>query len=295
MNTSSMLGQGDTSVYFAAKEAKETASILMAKAKSFYNVLEANFYLEKLARMWRVYHGCFEVSVGGGHQISFTGEQEELVSLHVNHFRNLAQHIHVMITASRPVMEARAINSDYKSIAQTYLANGILDYYMREKKLEDALKTAVEMAIILGAGFIKMEWNATSGNTYDIDENGIEIKEGEIEFTNLSPFDVTFDGSKESHKHDWYQIRTFKNRFDLMAKYPELTDKLRGIPSKSDSSIYRMALLSNDVTDDIPVYEFFHRKTEAMPEGRYMMFCDPETVMLDTPIPYRLLPNFRLS
>lgn len=288
-------GQGDGGTYFAAQDAVETASILLAKSKSFYNVLEANFYLEKLARMWRTYHGCFEVSVGGGHQISFTGEQEELVSLHVNHFRNLAQHVFVMITSSRPIMEARAINSDYKSIAQTYLANGILDYYMREKHLEDALKTATEMAIILGAGFIKMEWNATAGDVYDIDENGLEIKEGEIEFTNLSPFDVVFDGSKESHKLDWYMVRTFKNRFDLIAKYPELKDQLMGIPSKSDAGVYRMALLSNDVTDDIPVYEFYHKKTEAMPQGRYMLFADTNAVMLDTPLPYRIMPIFRVS
>ena len=285
----------DTSKYFAAKEANETASILMAKSKSFYNVLEANAYLEKLARMWRVYHGAFESYTGQGHQITFTGEQEELVSLHVNHFRNLAQHIHVMITASRPIMEARAINSDYKSIAQTYLANGILDYYMREKHLENALKNAAEMAIVLGAGFIKLEWDAMSGDVYDIDENGIEIKEGEIEFSNLSPFDVVFDGTKESHKQEWYLVRTFKNRFDLMAKYPELTDKIRGIPSKSDASIYRMALMSNDLTDDIPVYEFFHKRTESMPKGRYMLFVSDDAVLLDTALPYRVLPIFRVS
>lgn len=200
-----------------------------------------------------------------------------------------------MVTSSRPSMEARAINSDYRSISQTYLANGILDYYMREKNLEDALKTATKMAIILGAGFIKMEWNATAGDVYDIDENGIEIKEGEIEFTNLSPFDVVFDGSKESHKLDWYLVRTFKNRFDLIAKYPELKDQLMAIPSKSDSGIYRMALLSNDVTDDIPVYEFFHKKTESMPQGRYMLFADTNAVMLDTPLPYRIMPIFRVS
>lgn len=295
MIDSNMLGTADSSTYFAAKEANETASILMAKSKSFYNVLEANAYLDKLARMWRMAHGCFDVTNGSGHQISFTGEQEELVSLHVNHFRNLAQHIYVMITSNRPVMEARAINSDYKSIAQTYLANGILDYYMREKRLEDALKTAVEMAIILGAGFVKMEWNATAGDIYDIDENGIEIKEGEIEFTNLSPFDVVFDGSKESHKLDWYMLRTFKNRWDLIAKYPELENELKGIPTKADASVYRLALMSNDDTDDVPVYEFFHKKTESMPQGRYMMFCSPETVMQDTPLPYRVVPIFRVT
>ena len=292
---SNMFGDSDVTTYFAAKPAIDTASILMAKSRSFYNVLEANFYLEKLSRMWRVYHGCFDVSVGGGHQISFTGEQEELVSLHVNHFRNLAQHIFVMITANRPIMEARAINSDFKSIAQTYLANGILEYYMREKHLEDALKMAVEMAIVLGAGYIKMDWNATAGDVYDIDDHGVEVKEGEIEFTNLSPFDVVFDGSKESHKLDWYMVRTFKNRFDLMAKYPEMVDELRGIPSKSDAGVYRMALLSNDVTDDIPVYEFYHQKTESMPKGRYMLFASPNTVMIDTPMPYRVMPIFRVS
>lgn len=295
LNSGSLYGNGDKNTYFAAKDASDTASVLMAKSKSFYNVLEANTYLDKLTNMWRMYHGAFDSSVGSGHQISFTGEQEELVALHVNHFRNLAQHMYNMITSTRPTMEARAINSDYKSIAQTYLANGILEYYMREKHLEDALKTAVEMAIVMGAGFIKMEWNATSGDVYDIDENGIEIKEGELEFTNLSPFDVVFDGTKESHKQDWYMVRTFKNRFDLSAKYPELADKIKGIPSKSDASVYRMALLSTDDTDDIPVYEFYHKRTESMPQGRYMLFASPETCMLDTPLPYRVLPVFRVS
>lgn len=289
------LNSSDKSVYFASKNANETASILMAKSKSFYNVLEANNYLDKLSRMWRAYHGAYEAGVSGGHEISFTGEQDELVSLHVNHFRNLAQHMNVMITSNRPVMEARAINSDYKSMAQTYLANGILDYYMREKHLEDSLKTAVEMAILLGAGFIKMEWNATSGDVFDIDENGIEIKEGELEFTNLTPFDVVFDGTKESHNQDWYMVRTFKNRFDLMAKYPELADKIKAVESKSSTSVYRMSLLSNDETDDIPVYEFFHKKTDAMPKGRYMLFVSSDAVLLDTPLPYRLVPIFRVS
>jgi hypothetical protein len=53
--TSGMFGNngGDTTTYFAAKEANDTASILLAKSKSFYNVLEANAYLEKLTLMWR--------------------------------------------------------------------------------------------------------------------------------------------------------------------------------------------------------------------------------------------------
>lgn len=283
-------------IYFAAKEPEKVASVALDKAASFFNLLRANAYLEKIQRMWRAYHGAYDNDLGFGHRINFTGEQGELVQLPVNHFRNIAQHMYVMVTANRPVMEARAINTDYKSLAQTVVANGVLDYYMREKHLEDAIKKAAEMAIVLGTGFIRLEWNATSGEAYDIDPDTGEFNyEGEIEFSNLSPFDVVTDGTKETWDNEWILVRTFKNRFDLMAKYPEMADKIRGLPPKNQSSVYRLAVFSNDETDDIPVYEFFHRRSEAMPEGRYLLFLDADIVLLDTPIPYRTIPIFRIA
>ncbi len=285
-----------TPEYFAAKEPKDTASSLLMKARSFYNTLEANAYLEKLTRMYRAYHGHYNQDLGYGHSVTFTGEQGELTTLPVNHFRNIAQHIYVMITANRPIMEARAINTDYKSLAQTHLANGILDYYMREKGLEPALKKAVEMAVVLGAGFIKMEWNATAGEEYDYDEETQQFNhEGELEFTNLSPFDVVFDGTKETWDHDWVLVRSFQNRHNLIAKYPELADKIKKIPSKNMSQVYRLAVFSNDETDDIPVYEFYHKRTEALPEGRYLFFATEDTVFLDSKLPYRQVPIFRIA
>lgn len=288
--------QSAEDVYFAAKKPEDVASILLEKSASFFNVLRSNALLEKIQRMWRAYHGAYDNDLGFGHRINFTGEQGEFTQLSVNHFRNIARNMFVMVTANRPIMEARAINTDYKSLAQTHVANGVLDYYMREKRLESALKDATEMAIVLGAGFVKLEWNATAGEAYDVDpETGEFNYEGEIEFSNLSPFDVVVDGTKESWDNDWIMCRTFKNRYDLMAKYPELADKIRAIPPKNQSSVYRLAVFSNDDTDDIPVYEFFHRRTESMPEGRYLLFVDTDAVMLDVPMPYRVIPIFRIA
>lgn len=288
--------QSAEDVYFAAKESDAVASNLLEKASSFFNLLRANAYLEKLQRMWRAYHGAYDNDLGFGHRINFTGEQGEYTQLAVNHFRNIAQHIYVMITSNRPTMEARAVNTDYKSLAQTHIANGVLDYYMREKRLEDHLKKATEMAIVLGSGFIKLDWNATSGEAYDVDpETGEFNYEGEIEFSNLSPFDVVVDGTKETWDNDWIMCRTFKNRYDLIAKYPELKEKILAIPPKNQSSVYRLAVFSNDDTDDIPVYEFFHRRTEAMPDGRYLLFVDADAVLLDAPMPYRVIPIFRIA
>lgn len=287
--------QQATETYFAAKAPNEVASILIGKGRSFFNLLESNAYLEKLNNMWRAYHGDYGNDLDYGHSLNFTGEQGEYVNLVVNHFRNLAQHMFVIVTANRPIMEARAVNTDYKSMAQTYLANGILDYYMREKNLEDALKKACEMAIVIGAGFVKLAWNATAGETFDADpETGEIAYEGELEFTNLSPFDVVVDGTKETWNNEWIMTRSFENRFNLMAKYPELALKIQGVPSKASSSVYRLGVWSNDDTDDIAVYEFFHKRTEAMPDGRYLLFLDADCVLLDTKMPYRSLPVFRI-
>ena len=295
MNIGNMGTPDKDSVYFASKPANDTAAILLQRAMSFYNLLTSNSYLEKLQNMWRMYHGAYQTDMGVGHKIQFTGEQGELVHMPVNHFRNLAQHIYVMITSSRPVMDARAINTDAKSTAQTVLAKGILDYYMREKHLEDALKKAVEMSIVLGSAFIKLEWDATAGTSFDGNPETGEIDyEGELEFSNLSPFDVVIDGTKETWDNDWVLCRTFQNRFNLIAKYPELADKIRGIPPKSQSSVYRLAAFTNDETDDIPVYEFYHKKTEAMPDGRYLLFLDTDCILLDTKMPYRTIPLFRI-
>lgn len=285
-----------SNTYFAAKSAKETSEIVLSKANLFYNNLYMNGYLDKIKEMWMAYHGAYYRGASDGHKILFGGEQGELVMMAVNHLRNIAQHMLVMITSNRPAMQARATNTDYKSLVQTRLANDLLDYYMRDKRLEKYLKTAVEYAIVMGTGYIKMDWNATSGEVHDYnEETNTPIYEGDVEFTNLSPFDVMVDGTKEGQNHDWMLARTYKNKFDLAAKYPELKDKIENLPTKTDIYKYKFDVMTNQSTDDVPVHEFYHKRTESMPDGRYLLFLTSDVVLVDTALPYRELPIYRIS
>ena len=265
-----------------------------------------------------------------GHAISYGGETGELVNLAVNHYRNIAEHMLTMVTATRPSFQARAINTDAKSQIQTDLANGLLDYYMREKRLEQDLKTAVEYAIVMGSGYIKMEWNATTGRIYDtvdaeyeqdvdesgmpifdengepvykLDENGDPVEEtpaypiyeGDAEFSVMSPFDVVHDSTKGNNKHDWQLARSFKNKYDLMAKYPEFKDEIRALRTKSDIYKTRISTTPFDETVDIPVYEFYHKATESLPKGRYVLYLSSDIVLIDSVLPYKNLPLFRIT
>jgi hypothetical protein len=283
-------------VYFAQQDADKRAAILLERATNWYQTLESSGYKEKLKTMWCAYHGTYFDSNDDSHSITFGGEQGELVQIAVNHLRNIAQHMLNMITGSRPMMQARSINTDYKSLVQTKLANGLLDYYMRDHRLEEYLKTAVEMSIVLGSGYIKMEWNATTGEVFDYNEDlGIEIREGDLEFSNLSPFDVYFDTNREDKRHDWVVCRSFKNRFDIAAKYPEFSDKILALPTKSDIEYFSLFTFHHDETDLIPVYEFYHKRTESMPDGLYQLFLSEDVTLLESNMPYRNLPVYCIA
>jgi len=296
--------QGRNNTYFATQEGEATASILLSKAESWTNNLESTGYLEKLRSMWAAYHGAFYRDAGDGHKITFGGEEGELAQLPVNHIRNLGSHMITITTSNRPAMETRAVNNDYKSICQTRLANGILEYYMREKRLESYMKTAVEYAVVLGCGYVKMEWNATAGEVYDYIEDDVTgqpdqerpIYEGDIEFSNLSPFDVVFDSTKENHHQDWYLVRTFKNKFDLAAKYPEQQEKIINLQTKSDINRVNIGVGNlTEETDDVPVYEFYHKRTDSSPNGRYMLFLATDIILQDIGLPYRFIPVLRIA
>jgi hypothetical protein len=282
--------------YFAAREGKEAASVLLEKATDWRNTLTTNGYLEKLKTCWASYHGAYFTDMASGHTITFAGEQGELAQLPVNHIRNLAQHMYVMTTSSRPSMEARAANTDYKSSAQVTLANGLLDYYMREKRLERYINKAVELSIVLGAGYVKVEWDATSGKVVEEDEEtGDKIFEGDIKFTNVSPFDVVFDVNREDNNHDWILVRTYKNKFDIAAKYPEFEDKILALDTKSARDRYSLQVFRKSDSDEVEVWTMYHKKTDAMPNGRELVFLSDDIIINDQDLPYRRIPVFRMS
>lgn len=280
--------------YFAKKEGNELAEILVGKIGEWNSTSRAMGYTDKMKQCWAAYHGMFFQSFAGSHQVSFGGEQGELANLPVNHIRNIAQHMKTMTIASRPALEARAANTDHKSLIQAQLATGLLDYYMREKRLERFISTAVEYAIVLGAGYIKMEWDTSVGKIIDEDEEtGSVLREGDIKFSNLSPFEVITDISKDGQDHDWIITIAYKNRFDLVAKFPEHEQEILGLDGKDK---YQQLVMNKQMSnDEVPVFTFYHRPSDALPNGREVTFLSDNIILTDQDLPYKQIPVYRIA
>ncbi len=283
-------------IYFALEEPATKVNILLKKAESWSNTIIQNNYLDKSRSSWLAYYGAQHGSGQMAHKVSFGGEQGELTQISVNHYGNIAKHILNLTTSERPAMMAKSVNTDSASLGQTILANGLLDYYMYEKRLEKYMDSGVESAIVLGEGYVRIGWNDREGDAVMHDEaTGRTMYKGDLEFNNLSPFDVIRDISREDDKNDWLLVRTFKNRFDLAAKYPQFKEEIFSVKPKTHADFPNVNLMFMDETDLIPVWEFYHRKTEVMPNGNYMIFVSEDAVMFNGALPYRNIPVYKVT
>ena len=288
--------------YWAKKPTNQIGKDLYARVDEYYADLETSGYFSVMRKSYRAYFGSSSYNYDHGtlfdsSEIRRTGEQGELHRIKVNHFRNLIQHVLVLTTNPRPAMEARATNSDYKSQTQTILADGILEYYMREKRLERYMTEAVEFALVFGGGYVSLQWDAHAGDPYGVDDDGEQVNTGDIRVQSHTPLDTIIDVYKETSEHDWIILRDYGNKYDYMTKHPDLAEALDRVPTK-DSQVNRYTFATKTrsfPTSDIPIYTFFHKKTPSLPQGRMVVFASDEAVIYDGPLPYRDIPIYRIT
>lgn len=281
--------------YFATKPHDEAVSDMERLIDDYYRNLQANGTL----KLWKRSYQAYNTASTKGSDIASAGDHDEYTVMRVNHYRNIVQHLMNLTINQRPAFEPRATNSDAKSQTQTILARGLLDYYMREKRLERDLRKAVEYSLVFAEGFVGAEWNATTGEVYSTDpDTGAEIKEGDIEYSAYEPFNVIRDIHLEDwEKRDWVILKNYINKYDLAAKYPEMADDI--IMASPDPMLkkfsYRQKTVTSSESNLIPVYTFYHNRTDAVPDGRVTQFIDSRLVLVDGPMPYRSIPVYRVS
>lgn len=279
--------------YFCLLPAKE----LGGKIPEMVDEYKQNVKTLGLLDIWEdSYHQYFRGYYTRG-QIEFHGKQNEFRTVSYNHYRNFLQHIYTLITAQKPAFEPQAVNPDFKSSSQIQIARNLLDYYVDVKGLDGYAKTAAEYAIFLGEGYLIDEWDPTIGDVVLSDEKkkGKDIYAGDIVYENASPLDVARDlGVRHYRDLEWVIVTTYRNKYSLAAKYPEIKEKIENYdykPQADDLYLHERARLE---TDYVPIHTLYHKKSPAMPNGRIVRVVD-NIVLFDSPIPYANFPVKRIA
>lgn len=278
--------------YWASLDREEIAPELFSRIDNNFKTYDTSVQHKVLRRSYRYYYGISSEygQSFGHHEIRPAGQQGEYSAITVNHFRNILQHLLVLTTSQRLALECRATNSDYESQSQCILGNGILDYYMKEKRLEDICVKACEYALVFGDSYGVALWDPTRGKEYAVDD-GKPVKTGDVRYQVFSPLDTIKDTSREGEL-DWIIFRDYENRWDLIAKHPEIKEDILSVETRDElTHKYSLSGRSSDIpTEDVPVYHFFHRRTPSMPMGRYTILASDNVILYDGPLPYRGIP-----
>lgn len=284
--------------YFAALPQDRLAGELQARIDAYQQWI---LMTGRLAR-WRV---AFNTYYGqrGSHNSSFVqsgGEKGELSFLMSNEYRNLCQHLLVMVKQSRTALETVAVNTESRSKAQAYVAKGLVEYFRRDGRVDQNAYGAAEISLIMDTGWVFNEWDYQLGTAQLVNPDTQKPEsQGGMKTRARTPLDVIIDFSKpDATEHDWRMVRDPVNKFNLAAMYKEHADELTGMSrDRTDDAIYRFGDVAlyqaGDTSPDVDMFTFYHRKTPALPQGRMVQMVG-KLILFDGPIPYRKLPGNRI-
>ena len=279
--------------YWATEGIDKIGSKILGQFDDYQQFIQTTGMLAVWQKSYEAYYKPMWM-LGGTQRV---GNQGEYTSTCINHYKNLLEHLLTMVTQNRPALDPKATNTDQKSQSQTILSRGLLDYYLKEKNLEEQYVLGLDYAIKFGEGLIIKEWDATEGAKISEDpDTGQIINEGDLVFTSAMSVDAARDCSvRDVNKNKWWIIRRFENKYDMAEKYPEMADKIINLADDTDSTYeLRRNIFDSYSSDLIPVFKLYHSKCSILPEGRVTECLREDIITIDGPMPYKTNPVKRI-
>lgn len=282
-------------VYFATMPVDEIGSELMERIEGYYAYLLAS----GISTLWKNSHDQYYEARKSNGELFQTGDHGEYQNMPANHYKSLLNHIKVLTTNQRPALKPRAVNTDTKSTAACKLAGSLLDYYLREQKVERALKEAVDFGLKYGEAYTAVTWDMALGEDYGVNpETNAIMKAGDLKVKTYLPHFVVRDYfNMDAQDNLWYITVDFVNKYELAAKYPDMADEIINMTIQEGMFIQVRNFIYEGFNESeiIALFTFTHKRSASMPDGRETLFLDDQIILSDGPLPYKYCPIYRLA
>lgn len=279
--------------YWASKGDQDMATELMRKADNYYNFYGSTGLFERDRRSYMSRYGLSPDGENVSYRVVRTGDNGQVAAFTPNHYANILTHMATLVAAKKPGLQGRAENGDADSIQQAKLADAVLDHFTRELDVEGLSRDGLAQALLMRESWLWVRWNNSLGDDYAAGDpnpfTGVPTiqKTGGFELSLHQPGDVIRDVTAlDVRDPRWLMIRHFANRWDLVAKFPEKRDEILSVV-RNQSDPYRVEFQTTVIESDlIPIYQFYHRPTEALPMGRQCTLVSSQGLLLDAPLSY---------
>lgn len=282
----------DGDPYFAEiQDPQELSDAVKTKIREWRNYCTGKQLIGLWEKKLRNYYG--NSLNGNSSQAVLTGGSEGEVSLmKVNDLRNLLQNQLVMVTSQRPAGQARAVNSDTKSLKQAKIGTALAEYYMTSHGFEQNFINAVESALLVDEAFVLLNWNKEAGDPIAVDPDTTRpLMSGDLEMSIHCPWNVARDPGMNIGDQKWFIITMKDNKYDLAATYPKFSTEILSCTGDDEQLTLNYIPPGSDA---IYKHLLVHERTAGCPEGRFSLLIG-DTIVLDTVLPYKEFPIERIA
>lgn len=291
----------DKRTYFAAEQDSTIfAQRAMSRAKAFRDYLSGSGRTERMQRVWSGFYGAGVDGMKSLNRLLRGGEQGEVVLTAIPVLNTLIRQTLRLMTGSKPTFKAIAANTDANPLAQVALADSLIETYDRQLSLYEKELQTVLSGVMLGSGTTVLSWANNLGDVIGVDpESGAPKMQGDIQATYVVPWDAIWDYRlQDESERPWGLFKKRYSRFMLAAQYgknPELKEKILTATNddgdwvfSSRASPWGWADATNTSRDDdfehdsLWVWEFRHKRTPALPQGRLVRFVNSKVILWDS-------------
>src|SRR5262245_27221432 len=130
--------------YWASLRGEDLLGRLCGKIEQHHTTLAGSKLYDLWFRSSEMYQWGLKYN-----RIQKVGKRRQCDALFVNDYGSIMRHILVGTTGTRPAMQPRGLNGEWKTRQQTKDAEGLLDYYVIEREGEERQNEQVEQTLAL--------------------------------------------------------------------------------------------------------------------------------------------------
>ncbi len=285
--------------YWAAEEDPAVAvNHLMMVTNDQNDLSSNNSFRQAWVRNYLSYYSPVIQTDRWDTSLTYQGVQGELVRMFTPEARTAIGRLKAIISKQRLSFSCLAEVSGSDVSEDIRVGNALTDQIIQNERLDIKAPECLEGALVCGKWFLKTIWNSERGESTGYrDQHGRMLRTGGPEITPVSIFDCFYDVDYNCQQdRPWMMVRAHRSRWDLMAEHPDMADAIRGLPPAQEvlgASFWFNPTFVND--DTVIVWEFYHKPSPAIPNGRILIFSSRDTVYYDDVNKYGVIPIEEMS
>lgn len=309
----------NTERYWATEPAVVLAPMVIKRFRDWRRYCRDAGHTKKALGGLLYYHGWNRVRDRAS-DLGLKSGTYDYITMVVNEVRQGVQRVLAMLAGRTPRMEPVAASTSASAREETIMAREALQHERRQHQTDSLHAEVRKLAFLMGEAYRLILWNGAKGKPVaatggeEGSEPAVAAAEGDFENSVCSLLDVARDPTVRTWEGvPWVVVRTYENKHELAARHPELAPQIRALSFKgmgNDDEFSEDVLgvvvrnSSSFNGDTIPVYNFFHVSSTAVPSGRAFT-CLSESLWLGEPTsnpyanptqpPYAHLPVKRLA